>query len=389
MPTIYGEVSRTTMRLCAGMLTFCISASAFAAGSGPTPAQIEEDFSTLAARHSQSAIAAARLRDGKVVWTGVAGRQDDAHRASERTLFNIASLAKPITAELALRLVDEGVFALDASMAATWVEPDVQDDPRHRILTPRIALSHQTGFPNWRAQNRRLRFLHDPGSSFGYSGEGYEYLARFIEHGTGKDFEAMVQTRVFDAMAMRETAYTWRPWMEDRIAVPAEGADFPGAAGPARRGAWVASDNVYTTIGDYARFVAGVMTGEGLGAELARERLRPQVATPGCPKPFGGCPRSSAMALGWMVLDFGKRRIAIHEGGDAGASTMAYFDPDRREGVVVFVSGAGGTPLVLDIVETIDPDSAVLAAFRAVLQYEAEKTSSGEARPDASDPASS
>lgn len=379
MPTISGA-SRPTLRLCAGMLACCISALAFAAVPAETPAQMDEDLAALAARHPQSAIAAARLRDGKVVWTGVAGRQDDAHRASERTLFNIASLAKPITAELALRLVDEGVFALDATMAATWVEPDVQDDPRHRALTPRIALSHQTGFPNWRHQNRRLRFLRDPVGTFGYSGEGYEYLARFIEHATGEDFETLVQARVFDAMAMRETAYTWRPWMEDRIAVPVEGADFPGAAGPARRGAWVASDNVYTTIGDYARFVAGVMAGDGLGAALARERLRPQVTTPGCPKPFEGCPRSSAMALGWMVLDFGERRIAIHEGSDAGASTMAYFDPDRREGMVVFVSGAGGTPLVLDIVETIDPDSAVLSAFRAVLRYEAGEASSRDAR---------
>lgn len=326
----------------------------------------DQGLAALATRHPASGIGAAILRDGRVEWAGVAGRQDDKKAATRKTLFNIASLAKPVTAELALRLVEAGEFSLDEPLSKAWVEPDVRDDARHKTLTSRLLLSHQSGFPNWRPTNRRLKFERDPGKAFGYSGEGYEYLAHFIEQRTGEDFETLMQARVFDPMGLHETAYTWRPWMEGRIAVPADGTQFPGAAGPAALGRWIASDNVYTTVDDYARFVAGVMAGQGLHPELARERLRQQAAAPGCPKPDKACPKSIGMALGWMVLDFGERRIAIHEGGDPGVSTMAYFDPDRRDGAVVFISGEGGTPLILDVLDIIDPQSPVLAAFRAV-----------------------
>lgn len=346
-------------------LALTVSSVACAADTGKRDSALDDGLAALAARHPASGIGAAIVRDGRVHWAGVAGRQDDRQAATKKTLFNIASLAKPITAELAMRLVEAGEFTLDEPLSKTWVEADLRDDPRHQALTPRLLLSHQSGFPNWRPMNRRLKFERNPGTAFGYSGEGYEYLAHFLEHRTGEDFETLMQARVFDAMELRETAYTWRPWMEGRIAVPGDGGQFPGAAGPAALGRWIAADNVYTTVDDYARFVAGVMTGQGLRPELARERLRRQVAAPGCPKPDKACPRAIGMALGWMVLDFGERRIAIHEGGDPGVSTMAYFDPDRREGAVVFVSGEGGTPLILDVLDLIDPASPVLPAFRA------------------------
>lgn len=44
---------------------------------------------------------------------------------------------------------------------------------------------------------------------------------------------------------------------------------------------------------------------------------------------------------------------------------MAYFDVERREGAVVFISGEGGTPLILEVLEIVDLRSLVLAGFRA------------------------
>lgn len=348
-----------------------IAAVALVAGAifGPGAAQAQdfraEGIAALAAMHPGTAIGAALIRDGKVIWSASVGTQDATTAADADTLFNVASLAKPVTAELILRLVEAGSVELDRPMAETWVEPDVSDDPRHRLLTPRVALSHQTGFPNWRPRNRRLAFDRDPGTAFTYSGEGYDYLAHFVEHRTGEDFEALMQARVFDPIALRRTAFTWRPWMEGHVAAPADTDGSSGGSGPGMPGRWSAADDLYVTPADYGAFVAAAARGDGLSPDLAEERLRPQVVTEACPTPVAGCPEAVGMGLGWMIFTFADGRIAMHQGSDQGAEAMAYFDPASHDGAVVMISGEGGTSLVLRVMEVIDPGSRVLAAFRA------------------------
>jgi CubicO group peptidase (beta-lactamase class C family) len=115
--------------------------------ANPAAAQDPRDtaIASLAREHPRTAIGAALIRNGKVVWTGVAGAQTDKEAATRDTLFNIASMTKPVTAELVMRLVQAKRIGLDEPMAAVWMDPDVAVDPRARRLTPRMALSHQTG----------------------------------------------------------------------------------------------------------------------------------------------------------------------------------------------------------------------------------------------------
>ena len=152
------------------------------------------------------------------------------------------------------------------------------------------------------------------------------------------------------------------------MAVPANGNGYPGTAGPRPCGRWVGADEIYGTVGDYAAFVARVARGDGLSAKLKAERLRPQVAMPGCAKPVAGCPDSVAMGLGWQVLRFGKRRMVLHDGGDPGVSAIAYFDPDTRDGALVFLSGEGDAPLALRVIEAVDPQSLVASGYRAMMK---------------------
>lgn len=347
-----------------------LALAAAAIAASPAAAQDPRDaaIAALAREHPRTAIGAALIRDGKVVWTGVAGVQTGQQPATRDTLFNVASMTKPVTAELVMRLVQAKRISLDEPMARVWMDPDVADDPRSGRLTPRFALSHQTGFPNWRPQNRRLAFTREPGSGFIYSGEGYELVARFAARKLNAEFEDLAEARVFRPLGLTRIAYTWRPWMEGRVAVPANGNGYPGTAGPHPYGHWLGADDIYTTVGDYAAFVAGVARGEGLSVALKAERLRPQVVMPGCPKPVAGCPDSVAMALGWQVLRFGERRLALHEGGDPGVSAIAYFDADSRDGALVFLSGEGDAPLVMRVIEAVDPQSLVLSGYRAMMK---------------------
>ena len=95
-------------------------------------------------------VAVAYIKDRKVAWTAVYGEQSPGIPVTEKTLYNLASLTKPITAETVLRLASAGKLSLDESMSPFWLDPDIKDDPWSKLLTPRLCLSHQTGFANWR-----------------------------------------------------------------------------------------------------------------------------------------------------------------------------------------------------------------------------------------------
>ena len=95
-------------------------------------------------------VAVARIEHGKLAWTAVYGERAPGQPMTRQTIFNVASLTKPVFAVMALHLIAEGKLELDSRLSDDWVDPDIAEDPRRKLLTPRLALSHQTGFQNWR-----------------------------------------------------------------------------------------------------------------------------------------------------------------------------------------------------------------------------------------------
>jgi CubicO group peptidase (beta-lactamase class C family) len=296
-------------------------------------------------------LAVAYIRNGSVEWTRVYGEQADGVAATTQTLYNVASLTKPISAELILRLASSGRLSLDEPLSAAWIDPDIKDDPRHNELTLRLALSHQTGFPNWRYQTEgELRFDTDPGMRFGYSGEGYEYARRFTERKLGMPWESLATEYVFAPIGMTNTSYTEQVWFSDRMAIPYESEN--GYLEPSVQDSAVAADDVYTTIGDYAAFLVSMMNREGLSAEIAKQRDSMHVAIPGATADCDAervryCPERAGMGLGWEVLEFSDGKVLLHTGGDAGVQTMVVYFADRRDGAVLFTNGDQGLQVVI------------------------------------------
>ena len=166
-------------------------------------------------------VAVAYIENRKVAWTAVYGEQSPGVPATEKTLYNVASLTKPITAETILRLASAGKLSLDESMSPFWLDPDIAEDPWSKLLTPRLCLSHQTGFANWRRMTGGvLKIRWKPGTQTGYSGEGYNYVAKFAERKLAKPFDALAQEMVFDPIGMKETSYTEKDWYSGRRAMP-------------------------------------------------------------------------------------------------------------------------------------------------------------------------
>jgi hypothetical protein len=126
----------------------------------------------LAQKHIP-ALGIAYIKNGKIQETIVFGKNEKGQAYPVNTLFNVASLTKPVTAMVTLKLVQAGKWKLDEPIYHYWVDPDIEKDPRNKTITTRHILSHQTGFPNWR-RNQLLAFEFDPGTKYQYSGEGYE-----------------------------------------------------------------------------------------------------------------------------------------------------------------------------------------------------------------------
>lgn len=302
-----------------------------------------------------ASVSFAVIDDGKLETAQAFGLASKGVAATPATYYNIASMAKPISAEVVLQLVALGKISLDENMSKYWTDPDIAKDPRRNRLTPRLALSHETGFPNWREGT--LRFERDPGQSFGYSGEGYEYLARFIRNKTGKSIDAWAEQLVFAPGGMRNTTYTNPTWLKGRIALPhdAKGVELA----PQIRDAALASDDVFSTPSDYAQFMLGVMNGRGLSPSLRADRSKVSVDRKAelCSKLANAqCPAEIGMGLGWESFLIGGKRYLMHTGADEGTFNFGYFSPDTRSGLVIFTNSSNGPKAVLAVLQRVGKD---------------------------------
>jgi CubicO group peptidase (beta-lactamase class C family) len=304
------------------------------------------------AQHKVPSLAVAYVRNGAVAWTRVYGEQAPGVPASERTLYNVASLTKPVFADLVLRLAAEGRLSLDEPMASAWTDPDLAGDPRARLLTPRMALSHRIGFANWRRETGGvLRFRFEPGTGFGYSGEGFEYAAHFTRLRAGASLDSLARQHVFRPFGMTQTSFARQEWFGDRIARPMgpEGRYGEPAMSPMGN----AADDLYTTIGDYAAFLVGVMNRTGLPARYAAQRdslhsLDESPASACDPRKVRLCPSRIGYTLGWGIMEYPDGPLLWHTGSDWGEKAMVFYFPARREGVVMLTNGANGMHVMIE-----------------------------------------
>jgi CubicO group peptidase (beta-lactamase class C family) len=109
-------------------------------------------------------------------------------KVNDLTLYEAASITKPVFAFAVQRLAERGVIDLDKPLYLYLPYEDIAYDDRYKLMTARHVLTHRTGFPNWRSMNEdgKLNLKFTPGTGYGYSGEGFEYLKMVIEKITGK-----------------------------------------------------------------------------------------------------------------------------------------------------------------------------------------------------------
>lgn len=305
---------------------------------------------TVMARHGLQAISVAVVQDGRMAYSTVAGEVRHGRTADANTVFRGASLSKPVFAYLVLRLVDEGVLDLDSPIAdllpSSLAEHDhyreLAADPRHRLLTARHILSQRSGLPNWHREGP-VPLLSEPGTRFGYSGEGYELLRLVLEERTGRTLNDLAREKVFAPLGMVNTSFLWERRFDERFAVDLDTELAPLVH--ASREQANAAGSLITNAADYARFMEAVMDGKGLSAAMHAEMLTPQTVitsrslfSPQGTDTAGARAMGLSWTLGWGRMET-ERGAIFHLGREEGceAYAVAFLEP-RTAFVVLSVS---------------------------------------------------
>lgn len=266
------------------------------------------------------------IDNGKLNQIQVFGDIKPNQKAPYNTIFNVASLTKPITAVVALKLVSQGEWSLDEPLNNYWIDSDIKNDVGTKLLTTRHVLSHQTGFPNWR--DGKLKFMFTPGTKYQYSGEGFEYLRKALENKFQKSLNQLASELIFDPLKMQDTKYVWDiNTDESRLAL---GFDEKGNKYETyKRITENAADDLLTTIEDYAAFLISVMEGNNLTDDVFNEMQTNQVASKNG-KHFG---------LGFEKYDFKDGNYALsHGGADKGVQTIVFIFPKTKQGILIFTN---------------------------------------------------
>lgn len=308
------------------------------------------------------------IKDGKLAWRKGFGAKDRASKipVDDGTLFEAASMSKPVFAYAVMKLCEKGILNLDTPLARYTPDRFLKDDPRLDRITARHVLSHTSGFQNTRSGKEPLKIHFAPGEKWMYSGEGFAYLQSVVTRLTGHvdpkvcagyeadtevcstDFDAYMKANLLAPFGMHSSGYLWTATFAKKMARPhdAQGAPMENkkSTGPdvARYGAM---GGLLTTATDYAKFLMEVIAPKAsdkfrLSAASHREMLRPQI------KVTDGDGYSIWWGLGWRIAQTPERELVSHGGDNSGFHSTAEVCLKDRSGFVILTNCDGGVELI-------------------------------------------
>jgi CubicO group peptidase (beta-lactamase class C family) len=302
-------------------------------------------------------LSVALIRDGTLVWHRGFGVKDikTSEPVTDDTVFEAASLGKPVFAYAVMKLVDAGTLDLDVPLNQYLPgNYDVEADPRLDQVTARRVLSHTSGLPNWRSGALRIYFT--PGERFSYSGEGYVYLSKVVEHITGEKINDFMTRTVFEALGMKSSSYAWRDSYNGLK------TSYHNTRGESTTRNSMSPDTVnvaatlHTTALDYGRFVVALLNGAGLTRTTRDLMLTPLVAVREGGATTVERPEAKPLpdvkwGLGWGVQTTADGPSFFHWGNNGDAKAYVVARDKDKSGVVIFANSIYGLSIVPEIVE--------------------------------------
>jgi CubicO group peptidase (beta-lactamase class C family) len=313
-------------------------------------------------------VSIAVIRDGKIAWAkgyGVVAK--DGASVTPETLFQAASISKPVTALAALRMVEAGKLALDADInteLSTWKLPP---GPKGAHATLRQLLSHTagttvSGFPGYAhdaavptlvqvldgaapANTKPVRIENPPGQAWNYSGGGYTVVQQALIDRSGKSFAELLSETVLAPLGMKDSSFA-QPLpaaLLPRAAMPHDGKGEPYKGGPYTYPE-LAAAGLWTTPSDLARFALGVQrNADAQGKPLLSPAMARTMLTP----------VKNGYALGFGTEGKGSSLSFGHGGSNMGYQDVLSAYLGRGDGVVVMTNGEGGNDIAQGILRAV------------------------------------
>ena len=269
------------------------------------------------------------------------------------TVFEAASMSKPVFAYLVLQQVQRGRLDLDRPVVH-YLPQEIFKPPQtwQRTITARMLLTHRSGLPNWRPEadeaTGSLRITSAPGERFSYSGEGYFYLQRVLEQITGTPLQALAERELFKPLGMTRSSFfslTPRARGHDVQGQPLPVSHYPEAN---------AAYTLFCSAEDYARCLAELLNGDrsaahSLNAPMLQAMLAHETVADDR-EPIARAGQASGTAvfwgLGWAINATAQGDIAYHTGtNSSGFRCYCQFSPSRRSGLVMMCNGLAGKQL--------------------------------------------
>jgi CubicO group peptidase (beta-lactamase class C family) len=318
---------------------------------------IDTECSRLIAEASVPGIAAAIITGARLdhyLCCGVRGVYAPVP-VDEDTVFDAASLSKPVFAHAVLQLAEQGYLSLDAPLVE-YLPTSMPADPRGSLITAKHVLSHSSGLPNWRNADLPLKTYFPPGERFSYSGEGFLLLQRAVEAITGERVDTITEQLVLRPFAMTRSSFVWKWRFDPNRADPHD--DFGNPTVGWKPGEGNAASTLQTTAADYARFLLRVLDGSRLRPETAQLWLRPHIEVR---HPGPQCLESSdentitgiAWGLGWG-LEL-RENTFFHWGNNGAFKAFTIGSVARCDAQVCFMNGASGLSIMPELLAAFMP----------------------------------
>lgn len=297
-------------------------------------------------------------------------QEGEASRVDGQTMFQAASISKPVFALAVMRLVEQGVLDLDEDISTyltSWQVPPVGDwQPR---LTLRQLLSHRAGltvhgFPGYPAGSELPSLVQVlrgerpantgsvvvdmlPGQQFRYSGGGTTLAQLVVEDVLGKPLPEVMDELIINPLGLKHSTYA-QP-------LPADLQQFAASghlqSGEAVAGKWhtypeMAAAGLWTTPGDLVRIgreVQAALRGQGklLKRETVEEMLQPNLTD--------FVPMADGMGIGFFLNGTGRAARFLHGGSNHGFLSRLTMYREGDQGAAIMVNSDRGHGLIYEI----------------------------------------
>jgi CubicO group peptidase (beta-lactamase class C family) len=219
------------------------------------------------------------VENGKMAWQHHAGVANATTKAAitPESLFPAASMGKQPFAYGVILLAQQGKLDLDKPLRE-YLADGAPTGKWSEKITARHVLSHSSGLPNWRWKDE-LSPTFEPGTKFRYSGEGFYYLQRCVEHITGIGAEQWMQDQVLKPLGMKSSTYLWRADAKSRFVAGHEG-DEPSSNSEFAKNLWQLIETSGKPLGEWhhEEIIAAMLKDKPPDTKLRPSDISPNVA---------------------------------------------------------------------------------------------------------------